>query len=1095
MDTAAQDFTFAPVTREQARLFAGIGRMLDRRGLVCGFAAPSDEVAEEIRDDWEGFLVIAGQAPGASVCSEPVPEDIGAYDAWRGGWPPQRRIEAVRSALAFWRERFTKSNPKAVVLWNGRDHVFVEAAASAARQAGIDVICLELGPLRQAPMTVAVSRGGCNAAARFRRPDQLGQPLTPWEAARLQNARSRFKAAVKPVPAAGRFVFLPLQVDDDTQLYYYAPHFDNQESMVQAVARAMPAGLPLALKLHPLCDPCRGRARYAPLLRVDDRIVSRDSDTLQTIAAAAAVVTNNSSAGIEALMLERPVVVLGEAHYRGRGFTHDYDGSNHLSRLIQSAVDRPLSADQTALRDRYLYELLHHELVHLEHHPLRAALDDEEYERLALRLADLVRPDSSGSDWQPLFDEIHALRESLTTAIQNSMRELAPPTLLIVTRFAAACLGDALAVESLVLEDLPSKSNRHVAGRSVCLLAPNLPVGRRAAAAADLRAAGARDVIDVVHTLSRQTCLFHVGRFNHLPRAMRDELYRDSAYWDYYLAQSGVPPENTPEKDTQASLLADLLWQQPQATVLEYGCGDGRILQRLATTAKYPDTNICGVDSSERMLQLARGRLSKIGDVKLIPADARDGLPFADAAFDACVTCGALQHIPAEDLPAVVDQLHRVTRRTTIHWEVFETHRPTPGEHYTNPQTSCTIHERTFSRFGPVRLQVRDCRPLTGQDSLLIRYNLDSPLLTVLTLHAIGTPDPTCESLDYHNMFLAPVNLGEVLDGLAAAGYTFLPLGEALAALRAGYQFTHKSVVITFDDAYASVFDVARPILEERGIRAAVFVPTDYIGQAFGGNPREGPGTPLPVMTADQIRLLRTAGWEIGAHSSSHRAFAGLTPDQAKRELSDSKAVLETMLGQTVPTFAFPYGEPDIAYRPEHLEMAGQAGYELALTMRPGFVPLGYNALDWPRVGIGIDATSDSVLAQLAALHRTTNGWPQDLAPGGPSLEERVRRVVRQCVESGIQRIALYGAGRHTAKLLHTTSMCPLSVLGIIDDDAGLHGFKRYGLPIYGPADITSLSPDAVLISSDQYEEAIYQRIAPLEASGIRVLRLHSSQP
>ena len=65
-------------------------------------------------------------------------------------------------------------------------------------------------------------------------------------------------------------------------------------------------------------------------------------------------------------------------------------------------------------------------------------------------------------------------------------------------------------------------------------------------------------------------------------------------------------------------------------------------------------------------------------------------------------------------------------------------------------------------------------------------------------------------------------------------------------------------------------------------------------------------------------------------------------------------------------------------------------------------------------------------------------------------------------------------------------------MLGIVDDDPSLRGSQRYGLPVHAAADLPDLRLDAVLISSDQYEEAIYQRIAPLEARGIQVLRLYA---
>ncbi|MFQ5500847.1 MAG: polysaccharide deacetylase family protein [Phycisphaerae bacterium] len=346
-------------------------------------------------------------------------------------------------------------------------------------------------------------------------------------------------------------------------------------------------------------------------------------------------------------------------------------------------------------------------------------------------------------------------------------------------------------------------------------------------------------------------------------------------------------------------------------------------------------------------------------------------------------------------------------------------------------------------------------------------------------------------------MFLSKRLFRELLDGLTQYGYRFLSPSEAMSCLRGEMASPKKPVVMTFDDAYASVFDEARPLLEERGIRAAVFVPTGSIGQAFGGNTREGSGPAMPSMTKDQLVFLRDAGWAIGSHSVSHIAFSRLSNEDAKRELVDSKSCLEDLLGSSVSMFAFPYGEPDVAFRSEHVTLARDAGYERILTMAPGFMPVEQierSGMVWPRVGIGADTTVDALLNRLARLHRETSGWPQIEIASEMSLGERVRGAVKSCMECGLDRIALYGAGRHTARLMETTSLWPLQVVGIIDDDELLKGTRRHGLPIYASADLSDMKPDAVLISSDQYEERIYRRIAPLESRGIRVLRLYSDE-
>ncbi len=90
MDSDAHHLTFAPVTRDQARLFAGIARMLDRRGVACRFASPSDEATRDIEDEWTS-LVEAPDDAGQNGKRLDPPQTLGPYDACRYAWtPPQR---------------------------------------------------------------------------------------------------------------------------------------------------------------------------------------------------------------------------------------------------------------------------------------------------------------------------------------------------------------------------------------------------------------------------------------------------------------------------------------------------------------------------------------------------------------------------------------------------------------------------------------------------------------------------------------------------------------------------------------------------------------------------------------------------------------------------------------------------------------------------------------------------------------------------------------------------------------------------------------------------------------------------------------------
>ncbi len=65
-------------------------------------------------------------------------------------------------------------------------------------------------------------------------------------------------------------------------------------------------------------------------------------------------------------------------------------------------------------------------------------------------------------------------------------------------------------------------------------------------------------------------------------------------------------------------------------------------------------------------------------------------------------------------------------------------------------------------------------------------------------------------------------------------------------------------ITFWFDDAWVSQYDYALPILEKYGFKAAVAIPTGYIG--FDN-----------YMNWNQIKRLQFLGWETTAHSRTHR--------------------------------------------------------------------------------------------------------------------------------------------------------------------------------------------------------------------------------
>ena len=193
--------------------------------------------------------------------------------------------------------------------------------------------------------------------------------------------------------------------------------------------------------------------------------------------------------------------------------------------------------------------------------------------------------------------------------------------------------------------------------------------------------------------------------------------------------------------------------------------------------------------------------------------------------------------------------------------------------------------------------------------------------------------------------------LDRQLGMLARRGYAGLPAREALAGAGPG---RGRTVIITFDDAYRSVLELAKPILDRHGMRASVYVPTDWAGREepmtwpgvdqWPGGPHEHE---LTCMTWDQLRGLEEAGWEVGSHTRSHPKLPQVEDDAALAdELEGSRLVCEEELGRPCESIAYPYG----AYDERVVEAAGRAGYRFGLTLPK--VLHEPRDLAWPRLGI-----------------------------------------------------------------------------------------------------------------------------------------------
>lgn len=142
-------------------------------------------------------------------------------------------------------------------------------------------------------------------------------------------------------------------------------------------------------------------------------------------------------------------------------------------------------------------------------------------------------------------------------------------------------------------------------------------------------------------------------------------------------------------------------------------------------------------------------------------------------------------------------------------------------------------------------------------------------------------------------------------------------------------------VLITFDDGYADNYENAYFSLLNYGMVATFFIITGLLWT---------PGRLSP----DNISEMHQNGMSFGSHTMSHRALADLPPADAEEELNSSRSTLESILGVTVDSLAYPRG----SYNARTINLALQCGYRYGFTVTSGVCTTNSSPFELRRIPI-----------------------------------------------------------------------------------------------------------------------------------------------
>jgi peptidoglycan/xylan/chitin deacetylase (PgdA/CDA1 family) len=164
----------------------------------------------------------------------------------------------------------------------------------------------------------------------------------------------------------------------------------------------------------------------------------------------------------------------------------------------------------------------------------------------------------------------------------------------------------------------------------------------------------------------------------------------------------------------------------------------------------------------------------------------------------------------------------------------------------------------------------------------------------ILCYHQIRDfrPKDSERAKDY---IVPPVKFAEQMKLLSDSGFTTILPAQLMEYLKYGVPVPDKSVMIHFDDADLSQYEVARPILDQYGFKACYFIMTVVLNK---------PG----YMKKEHIKQLSDEGHVIGSHTWDHMNVKKMEEKDWAIQVIKPSRQLSEITGKPVEYFAYPFG-------------------------------------------------------------------------------------------------------------------------------------------------------------------------------------------
>lgn len=152
-------------------------------------------------------------------------------------------------------------------------------------------------------------------------------------------------------PRKENFFYLPLQTHDDSTRLVWLNFIESQLSMIKSISRALPADCYLYVKEHPGSIGDTTISKLKKIKAVPKvRLISPFVPGRKLISESKGLITFSGTSGIEALVLRKPVLLLGRAYYDFPELVRHIRNPEELDSILSAVYHNPYLPDEKKIK-------------------------------------------------------------------------------------------------------------------------------------------------------------------------------------------------------------------------------------------------------------------------------------------------------------------------------------------------------------------------------------------------------------------------------------------------------------------------------------------------------------------------------------------------------------------------------------------------------------------------------------------------------------------------------------------------------------------------------------------------------------------------